>query len=372
MSNDASSLEGFRIRPLGGSEDDLACTRFLEGRLEATLYHSLRYRDLLLAMLAAKPEYLAAWRGGRVVGVLPAMAMDGPFGTIINSLPFFGSHGGVIAEDEFVASALWTALRERIAVHDVVAATVIQNPFSPEPMFAYALPAALADSRIGQATPLAPSADGGARDYAVESSARRNIRKAQLAGVRVRVQNGAIDYLAETHRANMSEIGGTPKPPSFFKSFPRVFRADEDYRLYVAELDGSPIGGLLMFYYRHYAEYIMPVTTLSFRHLHPTAAILHHAMNEAAAEGRRIWNWGGTWLNQIGVYRFKRKWGAQDSRYHYAIALKDESLLDRSASELQAAYPYFYVVPFSALHRNVPIESSEATRRRQRLRRSSA
>ena len=102
---------------------------------------------------------------------------------------------------------------------------------------------ARSDSRIGQVTPLAPAADGATRNYAVEGSAERNIRKAQMAGVRVTVRNDAVDYLSETHRANMSEIGAAPKPPSFFENFPRVLRPGDDYRLYVAELEGSPIGG---------------------------------------------------------------------------------------------------------------------------------
>ena len=89
-----------------------------------------------------------------------------------------------------------------------------------------------------------------------------------------------------------------------------------------------------MFYYKQYAEYIMPVTGPGFRHLHPTEAILHHAMNEAVAGRASIWNWGGTWLDQTGVYRFNANGVPRDSNYKYAIALKDDSLLDRSASDL--------------------------------------
>lgn len=77
--------------------------------------------------------------------------------------------------------------------------------------------------------------------------------------------------------------------------------------------------------------------------------ILFHAMLEAARRGFTTWNWGGTQIGQEGVYRFKRKWGAQESRYRYFIQINEKALLDSNAEELQERFPHFYVVPFSAL-----------------------
>jgi hypothetical protein len=77
--------------------------------------------------------------------------------------------------------------------------------------------------------------------------------------------------------------------------------------------------------------------------------ILLHAMLEAARRGFTTWNWGGTHIGQDGIYRFKRKWGARESRYRYFIQINDKSLLDSTAEELQERFPHFYVVPFSAL-----------------------
>ncbi|MBX6322467.1 MAG: peptidoglycan bridge formation protein FemAB, partial [Rhodospirillaceae bacterium] len=90
----------------GGAE---ACETFLAGRPEATLYHSVRYARFLEALLGARIEHRVAMRGGAVAGVLPLMSREGPFGTVLNSLPFFGSYGGVIAADEAAAAALWAA-----------------------------------------------------------------------------------------------------------------------------------------------------------------------------------------------------------------------------------------------------------------------
>lgn len=328
--------------------DDGAWDAFLAARPEATLYHSSRYRDLLEALTGARLEYLVAKRAGAVVGVLPTMSLPGPFGTVINSLPFFGSHGGVIAADDDAEAALSAEFAERVSASDVAAATVVENPFSARA----SLPAGsmLEDTRISQITPLQPRDEGGtALLDRFDGSARRNIRKAERSGVTVTVENDAIAFVAETHYANMAKMGGIAKPRVFFEAFPRLFRADHDYRIYVARHERRPVAALLLFYYKGFAEYFTPVTQVDDRELQPMAAILYRAMTDAAQRGCSVWNWGGTWTTQTGVYRFKRKWGAEEREYRYATTVKSESLLQHTPESLRSAYPWFFVVPFRIL-----------------------
>ena len=72
-------------------------------------------------------------------------------------------------------------------------------------------------------------------------------------------------------------------------------------------------------------------------------------MTDAAARGFTRWNWGGTWLTQEGVYRFKKKWGARERRYHYYVTINDRTFLQRSAADLSAGYPWYYTVPYGSL-----------------------
>jgi hypothetical protein len=334
-----------------GVRGEVEYEEFLARRVDATLYHSARYRDLVLAVAGGDAEYLVARHQGRIVGVLPTIARDGIYGRVINSLPFFGSYGAVLADDAEAEAALWTAFHERASMPGVASATVIDNPFIKAAQTLERLPATHRDQRIAQFTALDPGESSGeALRAAIDGSARRNLRKAEMAGVRVCVDNDALDFLEAAHRDNMAQIAGLPKPASFFAAVPRVMRANLDYRIYVATIAGNRVAALLVFYYSQFAEYVTPATGAGLREQQPMAAILHRAMCDAAAEGRRIWNWGGTWLTQTGVYRFKRKWGAQEIRYGYRTILNDASLLRRTPEELSAAYPYFYVLPFSALH----------------------
>jgi hypothetical protein len=345
-----------RIEQLSAS-DDLAVERFLAVRSEATLYHSPRYRDLLHAVVGGRPEYLGAWRNGNLVGFFPAFERDGAVGKVINSLPFFGSYGGAIAEDEDCASALWSEFAARAERHAVAAATVVGNPFG-EAAVAARIPTCMVEHRIGQITVLQPGTGFAEHLRAsMAGSARRNLRKARIAGVRVVVRNRAVDFLAHAHYADMAGAGRLVKPAAFFAAFPEILRPEEDYRLYLAELDGEPVAALLMFYFKETAEYIMPAIARGRRALEATAQILFQAMLDAADEGRRIWNWGGTRLDQTGVYRFKRKWGAVDRPYEYAVWIRDQRLLDRDAGELAAAYPWFYVAPYTALRGKRAVEA---------------
>ena len=75
-------------------------------------------------------------------------------------------------------------------------------------------------------------------------------------------------------------------------------------------------------------------------------------MKQAVHDGLRLWNWGGTWKTQKGVYDFKKKWGAGDYPYYYFTKILNEDLLGGTPEELLQDYPGFYVVNFERLNNN--------------------
>ncbi len=328
---------------------------YLEPHDDALFYYGDRYRRFLVALLGCRPHTLVARRDGRIVGLLPVMEADGPLGRVVNALPYYGSHGGPIADDAQARAALVGAFSELAAAKGVAAATLIEHPLHP-----LSMPSRddFTDSRVGQIT-LLPRVDERAAASAailatIDGSARRNFRKAEASGVSVRVDCSRCAFLETVHRETMAAIGGNGKTPAFFATFPRCFRTGRDWRLWVAEVDGEPVAALLTFYYARTVEYFTPVTRQAARPLQPMAAILHEAMVDATLRGHVRWNWGGTWPSQDGVYRFKRKWGAKDYAYRYHVRVNRREILRRSPGELTAAYPGFYTVPFSALANGCP------------------
>ncbi|MFA9200688.1 MAG: GNAT family N-acetyltransferase [Cypionkella sp.] len=329
----------------------------------ALLYHSLKYgRFLKQLMPAARCEYLVALEGSRPVAALPTFALDHPVhGAVVNSLPFYGSHGGILSSPEASREALaglYRAFHERNRAGGAIAATVVGNPLGsasvpPEPA------PDLTDRRIGQFSPLPPRgepeevADRLFGQY--HQKTRNMVRKGLKAGYVMRDDGSPAMFaaLARMHEEGMRAIGGKFKGPGFFAAVQSAFDEGSDFRLFVAETSAGAIAAMvLVLYYRNYAEYFVPVSDADHRSNQPLSALIHHAMVESVIHnGSDCWNWGGTWLSQDGVYRFKSRWGTIDKEYEYHIWLYPENgdVTRLTRRELGAAYPDFFAVPYSAL-----------------------
>jgi hypothetical protein len=329
--------------------DPQAYDAYVTTHPHAMVYYSRGYGRFLETLLGCEIEHLTVTEGGRIAGVMPLARTEGADGTVFNALPYFGSHGGPLASSHAARELLLSQLTHCTELPGTASAMVVENPF--DDTFTLRCPddcLALSDERISQMTPLS---DGGedALMAQLAGSARRNIRKAARQGVTVAVENDQFDFLRDTHIATMTAIGGQPKSSAFFNMLRDTLVADIDYTLHVARVDGVPIAALLTLYGYGIAEYFTPVTLPDQRHLEPMAAILRQAMLDAAGKGCRLWNWGGTWTSQNGVYQFKKKWGAIDGSYRYHILVRNRDLLQRQPKELMAGYPGFYTVPFDAL-----------------------
>lgn len=323
---------------------------FLANQDDAMLYHTLAYKSMLEAVLDdATSEYrLAVDEDGRVRGCLPLFVKSGPLGDVCNSLPFYGSHGGVIADCLTAYTCLLDWYNERVGQDDVCASTWIANLSGPpgrEPP-----EHDMTDYRIGQVTSI--SYPDNHRENLMASfhqKTRNMIRKAEKSGFRVEVDNDSFAFLHETHIANLEQLGGKAKPGDFFESVAKCFSADKDYRIYVASLDGQPAAALLLFYYKQFVEYYVPVVRQEYRNLQPISLIVLQAMADASQSGYRFWNWGGTWATQDGVYRFKSRFAADDQEYSYFIRLNNRDVLGKSRDQLLEWYADFFVVPFDKL-----------------------
>lgn len=325
-----------------------AYAEFLLRRPTSLLYQSLAYQRLLVSLLAAEPRSLVALDGETIRGVLPLLAREGSYGIVYNSLPYYGSNGGVIADDAAAAELLLSTFNDIASRPDTAAATLVTNPL--ETVDYRSLLHDLSDFRIGQLTPIGHAAEHARRLMdAFHSKTRNMVRKAEKAGVRVARDEDALEFVATVHRENMAEIGGRAKSPRFFALVPAHFRAGSEYRVYIASIDGEPVAGLLAFYFNHTVEYYTPVVRKEHRESQALSLIVFTAMCDASREGYGWWNWGGTWASQDGVYRFKKRWGTLDRRYQYYTRLRNPALKALAARHLLEAYPDFYVLPFSAL-----------------------
>ena len=340
----------YQVRKFRDS-DESAYSEFVDQSETSLLFQSLPYLKLIQELTSSKQETLLAVDDeGSIVGVLPLLSLSGRYGTVLNSLPYYGSNGGIISKDEDAKKFLLESYNYIVGNTQIAASTFVENPLD-EPIPEDLVNHSVIDSRIGQFTSI---------DYTSEIEAqliesfhyktRNMVRKAQKSGFSFEIENDSLEFLEETHKANMQTIGGRAKKETFFSSFPKYFDKGKDYKIWVARFANQPVSALLVFYYREMAEYYLPITIEQFRDKQPLSLLIFEAMKDASLRGYKLWNWGGTWTSQIGVHRFKKRWGTQDRTYSYYTQINNKEIYKAPSKELLEQYDDFFVIPFQFLN----------------------
>jgi hypothetical protein len=331
---------------------------FVATHARSMIYSTLEFRTFLERVAGGKPRYLAAVDDGRIVGVLPSfVAADERAGTIVNSLPWYGSHGGCLVDEEngdAIRRRLLARYREMIGELDAAFATLIPYPHESADRDVYAdvLAPLTTDDRISQVTGL-PDGGGDVETQLMQTlrqKTRNLVRKALKQGFTYHLEDTdeGWRFLFETHAANLAAIGGRAKPRSHFDALRETIPA-EWRQLAVARLDGAPAAAILLLRFNRTVEYLTPVIEQRFRAMQPLSFAIWHAMLDAVRAGYREWNWGGTWTTQHSLHHFKAGWGATERRYSYFVHASPEALVRFNADRERVcgAFPYYFVFPFT-------------------------
>ncbi len=321
------------------------------------IYYTSLYREFLRRVIPeAECLVLTAWRGERLAGFLPMFIRTAdPFGAIINSQPFFGSHGGAVvapgdSQPAEVKVRLYSALADIARERDVAAMTVIENPFDPlSDAEQAALGTAVVDHRIGQFTPLPAEGDIEAAIMArLHVKTRNAVRKGQKLAPDIDTTTASEDiaWLHGVHAESIGSMGGVVKSLDTFRALFDVFAPTDQVRLYIGRKAGRPVCGVLILLHGDTVEYFTPVVEPDYRDTQALSALLVEIMMRIAREGFRTWNWGGTWPSQEGVHRFKSRWGAFERSYRYHNRVFRPELAAANKAAVLADYPYFYAYRF--------------------------
>ena len=256
-------------------ESEKQYSQFLKKIPHTLLYHSIKYRNFLNQVLVnARSRYLLAYDDGNIVAAIPAFIKKGPFGTVINSLPFYGSNGSILFCDRCTNSTKTQLLRqfyEMCEAEGAVASTVIENPLSRVDQLFVDHKPDLLDRRIGQFTKLPKKLSTEKVSEHLMSkfheARRRNIRKAKKSGFYFGHSDSdeTLRALYFLHETNIRAISGIAKSWDVFEAFRDNFRYDEDYRIYTAEKNGQVAAALLVFFFNKTAEYFIPATHIKYR-----------------------------------------------------------------------------------------------------------
>tara|TARA_Y100001958_G_C21202629_1_gene529095 strand:+ start:81 stop:1142 length:1062 start_codon:yes stop_codon:yes gene_type:complete len=323
--------------------------------------HSLKYRKLLIKNLnEAQDHYFCLFENHKLIAVLPTFIKDGPNGKVVNSLPFYGSHGGILSRQPLNNKAkeiLFKSLSSLCSDIDAFSCVIVESPLEYDKYLYNSFIANFYDERIGQITSFKELGD----DNDIEDSllklyhqkTRNMVRKGIKQNFVLKIDDSAnaLKKLHQIHNENILSVNGIPKPLKFFESIPTIFEFDKDYRIYTASSEGRIVSALLLFYFKDMVEYFTPATLSDYRNQQPMSLLIFTAMCDAIKERKsQSWNWGGTWKNQDGVYNFKKRWGAEDHIYKYYISHDAKNVKNKISKDmLTKNYQFFYTLPFSEI-----------------------
>lgn len=305
-------------------------------------------------------RFVCYHNGDELISALPFFEKDGSMGKVVNSLPFYGSHGSVITTGRKSINIIDKTLAYFLRYcrdNSVLSTTLIENPIDPNTSVYDNLCSDYNDKRIGQITFFDKDIEFDSKSvheylFSIYHQKTRNvIRKAKKYNFIVDhgVNNEIIDSLYELHSSNIIALNGKVKPRHFFTHIFSSLEYDKDYRIYYAKDEGKYISFILIFYYKNTVEYFTPAVNSEYRSTQILSLLIYNSMLESIQEKHsQIWNWGGTWINQEGVYRFKSRFGATDHMYRYHIWVDDIQYMqnEENLSQLVNEYEYFYIKPY--------------------------
>ena len=315
----------------------------------------LRFLKEVFTNKGTVPYYIVAREAGQIVGVLPSILIKGKYGPVLNSMPWFGSNPGVIADNFNVEAQLIEVFMNIAKWTECLSATIISRPFQNTIMYQDFDWTYLA-SRIGSVTEL-PEYVNDEQFYSdlmkkLHTKTRNQLRKSfKDCSIIFSGSISSFNFLSKTHRENMEAIGAPVKVREFWSLF-EEFTLDIDYNLLISydRKNNDKSAGLLVKYFNKTVDYMTPAVLKEKRNLNPLHTLIYHAMKNAAIRGFKYWNWGGTMpIGMEGVMRFKKRFGSEQCEYIYFTKVFKAMPTEVTKEILLAEYPYFYVFPFNEL-----------------------
>ena len=282
---------------------------FVETAPDASFFHLWAWKSIIEEVFRHRTHYLLAERQGRVVGVLPLAEIRSLlFGHSVCSLPF-GVYGGCVAGDQATVTALQQAAvdhaRGQGAAHLELRHVRPHNPDWPRQ-----------DLYVTFRKELLPEVE--ANMLAIPRKQRAMVRKGIKAGLRSEIDT-TVDRFFALYADNVHRHGTPPFPKRYFETLKRVF-GERCECLIVTDPDGTPVSGVLSFYFRDEVLPYYAGDTVAARDLAANDFKYWELMRRACERGRRLFDYGRS-KQGTGSFDFKKNWGFEPAPLSYEYAL---------------------------------------------------
>ena len=153
----------------------------------------------------------------------------------------------------------------------------------------------------------------------LRESHKRNIRKAQKAGVEVTVCD-SLDSIEDFYRLNLitRKRHGLPSQPfSFFKNIHKFVIEEKHGILWIARYEEKVIAGALCVHFSDKAMYKYAASDKRYQHLRANNLVLWKAIEYYCRQGYDSFSLGRTEQENKGLRQYKLGWGAKETTVNY-------------------------------------------------------
>lgn len=281
---------------------------FVRAHPAAYGYHQWAWTDIFRRSLKLTVYPLAAWRAGKLVGILPLVRQRlWPLSASLISLPFV-NYAGVLAQDESAETMLLSAA-VRLAHRSGATRIELRHAES------HALSWSRREDKVSFVLDLSPGRESIWRS--LPGPRRTQIRRAQKDGLQAEVGGGQL--LEEFYRilSRKWRDHGTPVlPRDFYAAIMRRF--PEDTRICLVRSHGRPAAASFLYRFGSRVEVPWVGALPEFSTSKPNILLYWTMIEQSYHLGARYFDFGRS-SRTSGNYDFKKRWGGDEKSLPWSV-----------------------------------------------------
>jgi serine/alanine adding enzyme len=284
------------------AQDDRVWDEYVDSHSRSSTYHRWRWRRVITETYPEhRPHYLQAVDSERVCGVLPLIEMKSRlFGHFLVSLPFF-NYGGVLADDDLLASALLEEASQ-LAARLGAAYVELRQGENKLPLGWQEVAA-----KVAMVTPVLETPE--AMMKSLGSRLRNKIKHAHKHGLVCKWGKAeAVRDFYPVFAENMRNLGTPVYPRSWFEN---VMRHNPDATIMTVFDSGACVAATLIVVYRENVELPWIASTPTGRKHYSTALLYWEALAWAIQNNCKNVDFGRCTPGS-GTYQFKQQWNPKE------------------------------------------------------------
>jgi len=303
----------------------------LEEQIKSMFYYDPRWLNLLATFYGYQIIPLTTTNAdNQVTGFLPLCYIKSPLtGRRLVALPF-SDYCPLLAVDEadtaqLIERALHLAQEKKVKYLELragVNAVLTERPdFTSNNLY------------VNWVLPLSASSEDAWS--ALRKPVQHQIKKSQKAGVQIRAaqKREDIDIYYRLHVKTRTKKHGMPtQARNYFFTLWDTFAPTNTMRLLLAEYQGTPIAGIIIFASGSTLHYAYGASDENYLKLAPNNLLFWDAITWGSANGYKSLDLGRTASDNPGLMEFKRRWGAVQEPLPYYYYPQTAGLASTSES----------------------------------------